>query len=153
MPDNGSADKPFQSAEYALFVGEQADPPTIFVRAKGNADYVEITKSALKKAKKNADGLFKKAKKVEELKQREEQEKGAEAERLQRKLEESKKIVLEEDTSLPKSTKVTTFPQCIIFFHYTCSGQNRELAPLAWATRSHLWVGSPTARPKRHHFY
>jgi hypothetical protein len=76
------------------------------VRAKGVEEYVEITQSALKKAKKNAEGLAKKAKKAEELKQREEQEKGAEAERLQKKLEESKKIVLEEDQSLPKAAKV-----------------------------------------------
>ncbi|KIJ51411.1 hypothetical protein M422DRAFT_158290 [Sphaerobolus stellatus SS14] len=104
-PDHGSTNKPYQTAAYALFVGDAANPPLIFVRGKGADEYVEITQSALKKAKKGAEGLEKKAKKAGELKLREEQEKGAEAERLQKKLEESKKIVLEEDPSLPKATK------------------------------------------------
>lgn len=107
-PDHGSVEKPYHTAAYALFVGDAANPPVIFVHAKDGDEYVEITQSALKKAKKNAEGLQKKAKKAEELRLREEQEKGAEAERLQKKLEESKKVVLKEDPSLPKATKVSS---------------------------------------------
>jgi len=105
-PGKGSADKPYQTAAYALFVGDAANPPVIFVRGKDGEEYVEITQSALKKAKKNAEGLQKKAQKAEELRLRQEQEKGVEAERLQKKLEDSKKIVLQEDPALPKAIKV-----------------------------------------------
>lgn len=98
-PGRGSVGAPFNTAGYALFISESIS--TIFVRNK-DAEYIEITASAMKKAKKEADGLAKKAKKEEELKHKEEEKKANEL----RKLEESKKIVITEDSTLPRPIKV-----------------------------------------------
>ncbi|KAF8525974.1 asparaginyl-tRNA synthetase [Hysterangium stoloniferum] len=102
---DGTIQQPYQSAAHALFVNQAISEPKLLMRSKEESDFVEITASALKKARKNADGLAKKAKKSEELKLREEQAKGAEAEKTQKKLEESKKIVLTEDSDLVKPVK------------------------------------------------
>lgn len=104
LPDRGTAEHPFQTAAYALFIHESGSTiPGIFVRNKEGTEYVEITASALKKAKKDADGLAKKAKKADEIKRKEEEKKANE----QKKLEESKKIIITEDPSLPKPTTVS----------------------------------------------
>jgi asparaginyl-tRNA synthetase len=96
----GSQESPYQSLAHALFA--QGQSAKVLARKDQSAEYEEPTQSALKKAKKGADGLEKKRKKAEEL---------AEAATLEREkrdrlLEESKKIELLEDASLPAASKV-----------------------------------------------
>ncbi|EPT02482.1 hypothetical protein FOMPIDRAFT_1022841 [Fomitopsis schrenkii] len=99
----GTAEAPYQSLAFAIFThGPEAK---LLARKDPNAPYEEPTQSALKKAKKGADGLEKKRKKAEELAEREAKGKSEERERKQKLLEESKKIVLEEDLALPTATK------------------------------------------------
>lgn len=101
----GTAEAPYQSLAFAIFThGPEAK---LLTRKDPNAPYEEPTQSALKKAKKGADGLEKKRKKAEELAEREAKEKSEERERKQKLLEESKKIVLEEDPVLPTAEKVS----------------------------------------------
>ena len=65
----GTPDAPYQSIAFALFThGQDAK---VLVRKDANTPYDEPTQSALKKAKKGADGLEKKKKKAEELAERE----------------------------------------------------------------------------------
>ncbi|KAI0049674.1 asparaginyl-tRNA synthetase [Auriscalpium vulgare] len=100
---NGAADAPYQTIAFALFThGQDAK---VLVRKDAATPYDEPTQSALKKAKKGADGLEKKKKKAEELATREAQAKGEERERKEKLLEQSKSIKLEEDASLPKANK------------------------------------------------
>ena len=101
----GTPDAPYQSIAFALFThGQDAK---VLVRKDANTPYDEPTQSALKKAKKGADGLEKKKKKAEELAEREAKAKGEERERREQNIEESKKIKLVEDESLPKAVKVS----------------------------------------------
>ena len=97
---NGSPDQPYQTLAFAVFTHASA---SLLSRKDASATYEEPTQSALKKAKKMAEGLEKKRKKQDELAEREAKEN---AER-EKNLEESKKIVLTEDTSLPKASKVS----------------------------------------------
>ncbi|KAI0300466.1 asparaginyl-tRNA synthetase [Multifurca ochricompacta] len=78
----GSLDVPYQSIAHALFLHGQ----TITVR------YEEPTQSALKKAKKGADGLEKKRRKAEELAAREAQAQSEDLEKRERLLQASKEI-------------------------------------------------------------
>ncbi|KAI0684836.1 asparaginyl-tRNA synthetase [Cytidiella melzeri] len=98
----GTPEAPYGSLAFALFTHPGA---TLLIRK--DATYEEPTQSALKKAKKGADGLEKKKKKAEELAERDAQLKAQERERKQKLIEESKKIVLEEDSSLPKAQKAS----------------------------------------------
>jgi asparaginyl-tRNA synthetase len=101
---NGTADAPYQSLAFALFThGQDAK---LLVRKDAEASFEEPTQSALKKAKKNAEGIEKKRKKAEELAARDADAKAAEREKQEKRLEESKKINLTEDPSLPKAVKV-----------------------------------------------
>ena len=63
----GTPDQPYQSLAFAIFTDPTA---TLLVRNGADAPYEEPTQSALKKAKKNADGLEKKRKKAQELAER-----------------------------------------------------------------------------------
>ncbi|XP_006461406.1 hypothetical protein AGABI2DRAFT_185659 [Agaricus bisporus var. bisporus H97] len=99
----GSQDAPYQSLGYALFT--HGDSVKYLFRKDATAAYDEPTQSSLKKAKKTADGLEKKKKKAEELAAKEAKEKAEQKEKKEKLLEESKKIVLEEDQSLPKATR------------------------------------------------
>ncbi|CAL1711741.1 unnamed protein product [Somion occarium] len=99
----GTQELPYQSIAFALFT-HGADTK-VLIRKDSSAAYEEPTQSALKKAKKGADGLEKKRKRAEELAEREAKEKHAEREKREKLLEESKKVVLQEDASLPKATK------------------------------------------------
>lgn len=99
----GTPEQPYQTLAFALFTHPEAK---LAVRKDAGGAYEEPTQSALKKAKKGADGLEKKRKKAEELAAREASERAAERERREKVLEESKKIVLVEDASLPKAKKV-----------------------------------------------
>ena len=102
----GTQEEPYQSLGQALF--NHGPTASYLIRKDQTAQYDEPTQSSLKKAKKTADGIEKKRKKQEELTEREAKEKGEEREKRERLLEESKKIILEEDISLPKATKVST---------------------------------------------
>lgn len=94
----GTEQSPFQTAAYALFKAGADSSILIFKEDK----YENISPSALKKAKKGAEGLAKKAEKAAKLK---EQATDKEAEEAQ-KLEASKKIVIKEDKSLPEAKKI-----------------------------------------------
>lgn len=102
---NGAAETPYATIAFALFTHGQDSK--VLVRKDPNTPYDDPTQSALKKAKKGADGLEKKKKKAEELAEKEAAAQGAEREKRDKLLEESKKIQLVEDTKLPKSTKVS----------------------------------------------
>lgn len=95
----GAADHPYQSLGFALFTHGAA---SFLTRKDASGTYEEPTQSAVKKAKKTAEGLEKKRKKAVDLERAEAEEK----EKREKILEQSKKIVLAEDTSLPKATKV-----------------------------------------------
>jgi asparaginyl-tRNA synthetase len=102
----GSQEAPYQSLAYALFT--QGHSVTVLIRKDPSADYEEPTQSALKKAKKGADGLEKKRKKAEELAEREARARGEDREKRERLLEESRKIQLVEDATLPTAIRVRT---------------------------------------------
>jgi asparaginyl-tRNA synthetase len=107
---NGSLDLPYQTLAFALFA-HGADPqlPQTLIRKDSTATYDEPTQSALKKAKKGADGLEKKRKKQKEVAEKEDKEKREEKERREKLLEDSKKIILVEDDTLPKAARVSSF--------------------------------------------
>ena len=102
----GSPDQPYETLAFALF-NHQASSPRYLIRKDPTGTYEEPTQSALKKAKKGADGLEKKRKKAEEAATKEAQADREEKERRERLLADSKKIVLKEDETLPKATRVT----------------------------------------------
>lgn len=104
----GTADQPYESLAFALYTHQTAEPAAKFLIRKDSAGtYEEPTQSALKKAKKGADGLEKKRKKAEELAAKDAAADNEEKERREKLLADSKKIVLQEDESLPKSTRVS----------------------------------------------
>ena len=102
----GSQQAPYQSLAHALFT--QGQSANLLVRKDPSGEYEEPTQSALKKAKKGADGLEKKRKKAEELAEAA----TAEREKRERLLEESKKVQLVEDTTLPTAVKVPSTGWC-----------------------------------------
>lgn len=96
----GTQEAPFKTAAFALFTKEDAK---VFVYKKDEeADgYVEISASALKKAKKGVEGLKKKA---EKAKAAEELAVSKAAEDAAKKLE-ALKIEIKQDSSLPTAAK------------------------------------------------
>lgn len=100
----GSPEAPYQSLAFALFKHGQST--AVLIRKDPTATFEEPTQSSLKKAKKGADGLEKKRKKAEELAERDAQAKGEEKEKREKLMEESKKVVLKEDESLPAAKRV-----------------------------------------------
>lgn len=118
----GTEAQPYQSLAFAIFTTADAK---YLIRKDANTSYDEPTQSAIKKGKKGADGLEKKRKKAEELAEREAKEKGEEREKRERLLEESKSIVLTEDTSLAKAIKVFNnyFFILNVVYHELCSRQ------------------------------
>jgi asparaginyl-tRNA synthetase len=103
---SGTSTTPYQSLAHALFAHGPSPPLKLLIRKDSTSAYEEPTQSALKKARKGAEGLVKKQKKQLEL----EGEKERERERKEKVLEASKQIVLVEDPSLPKPTKVHPVP-------------------------------------------
>jgi len=101
----GAQDKPFKSLAQAVYAAGTDEAIKFLSRKDGTVDYDEPTQSALKKARKGADGIEKKRKKAQELAEREAGDKKAEREKREKALEESKKIILKEDESLPKAKK------------------------------------------------
>ena len=102
--DRGALESPYQSLGYAIF--DSPDAAKYLVRKDSGGEYTEPTQSSLKKAKKTADGLDTKKKKAEELKERDAARDSEEKEKREKLLEESKKIVLVEDETLPPSKRV-----------------------------------------------
>ncbi|KAF9523843.1 hypothetical protein CPB83DRAFT_862187 [Crepidotus variabilis] len=99
----GTTEAPYQSLAQAIFAhGEGA---SLQIRKTADAEYKEPSPSSVKKAKKGAQGLEKKKKKAEELAEQDAKKQGDDKEKREKLLEESKKIVLQEDTSLPTATR------------------------------------------------
>ncbi|KAF5355457.1 hypothetical protein D9758_006297 [Tetrapyrgos nigripes] len=96
----GTQELPYQSLGFALFSATSTEVKFL-IRKDASVPYDEPTQSSLKKAKKTAEGLEKKKKKQEEQAERD----AAEKAKKDKVLEESKKIVLAEDPSLPKASK------------------------------------------------
>lgn len=93
---DGSQEKPFQTPAYAVFANDGKD---VVVMVFKDGAYDKISPSAMKKAKKGADGLRKKAEKS--VKQQ--ADAAAKADEENARLEAAKKIVIKQDASLPKA--------------------------------------------------
>ncbi|KAJ3870922.1 hypothetical protein F5051DRAFT_423725 [Lentinula edodes] len=123
----GTEAQPYQSL--AFTISTTADAKYLICKDT-NTSYDEPTQFAIKKGKKGPGGLEKKGKKEEEIAECKAKEKGEEWEKRERLLEESKSVVLTEDTSLAKATKrVGVFgwvhpprPQKDITFVTLCDG-------------------------------
>jgi asparaginyl-tRNA synthetase len=98
----GSQAAPYHTIAHAFFTHGHATD--VLVRKDSSAEYEQPTQSALKKAKKGADGLEKKRRKAEELAEAAAEER----EKRERLLEDSKKIQLVEDLTLPAAIKART---------------------------------------------
>ncbi|EEQ37541.1 putative asparagine-tRNA ligase [Clavispora lusitaniae] len=99
----GTEQQPFQTPAFALFV--KPDAKVLVYKQKEDSEdfeYVEISASALKKAKKGADGLKKKQEK--QLKLAEEQKK--KQEEASKKMAELDLIKIVEDKSLPEAKRI-----------------------------------------------
>jgi hypothetical protein len=101
----GSIEQPYQSLAFALYSASDTTPK-VLTRKDPNSEYDEPTQSALKKAKKLAEGIEKKKKKAQELAERAATAQNADRERREKELEESRNIILKEDENLPKATTV-----------------------------------------------
>ncbi|KAK5779301.1 asparagine--tRNA ligase DED81 PWA37_004175 [Arxiozyma heterogenica] len=102
----GTREQPFKTPAFALFAnitnnGTDAAEPKLFVFKDEENDFVEITASALKKARKGAEGLKKKAIKAKEQEAKLEQQKLENAAKQMAALN----IKIEEDKSLPEAKK------------------------------------------------
>ncbi|ELU42042.1 Ded81p [Rhizoctonia solani AG-1 IA] len=98
---DGSEASPYVTPVAALG-GPQGTEVAIFIRKGPSDEYAPISGAALKRAKKGLEQQKEKAKKAEAAAAKEAQERQREAQ----KLEESKKIVLKEDPSLPSAIKI-----------------------------------------------
>ena len=150
----GTQEEPYQSLGQALFIHGPA--ASYLIRKDPTAQYDEPTQSSLKKAKKTADGIEKKRKKQEELAERDAKEKGEEKEKREKLLEESKKIILEEDVSLLKATKVSTRYVALYskpfdlrsFIVENCTARRATIK-----TNSYIWMGASSTPAKRYNFH
>lgn len=111
-PNSGSQESPYKSLSFAIFAVGGAK---YLIRKDSTLEYDEPTKSSLKKAVKDAEGLAKKRKKAEEAAILEETKNKAEREKREKLLEDSKKIVLVENEELSKAVKVS-----LICTHILC---------------------------------
>ncbi|KAK4984902.1 hypothetical protein LTR50_006308 [Elasticomyces elasticus] len=104
-PADGSKQHPYKTLGYAYFQHKEGAEYHVLGEDESDKDgpsYKPAAKAGLKKAAKLAQGLEKKAKGQEELALRQKQEE----ESRSKALEESKKIVVTEDSSLPKAVKI-----------------------------------------------
>ncbi|KAK4186904.1 asparaginyl-tRNA synthetase [Podospora australis] len=103
---DGTQEKPFQSLYHALIQNLETKPAptylTLVTPKEGPSTWEEPAKSALKKAQGRVDAYKKKLAKEQDASRKEEEER---QQRL-KNLEDAKKIVLEEDTSLPAATRI-----------------------------------------------
>lgn len=93
-PDRGSESSPYATPAYAYY---KSKSDQIYVQKDGK--YELISASALKKAKKNAEGLAKKAEKA----QKAAADQAAKSDEQSARLEAARKIQITEDKSLPKA--------------------------------------------------
>ncbi|KAJ2807987.1 asparagine--tRNA ligase [Coemansia guatemalensis] len=105
----GTKEVPYKTA--AAAVGIIASMPeekqsSFKIAIKKGEEYGEITASALKKAKKAYEVSVKKAKKQAEQAAKDQTQRESKAAEEQQRLEESKKVVLTEDSSLPKAKTI-----------------------------------------------
>lgn len=100
----GTLEEPYQSLAQAVYA--HGEGVKFRIRKTVDVEYEEPTPTSLKKAKKNAQGIEKKKRKEEEQAAMDAKKQGEDKERREKLLEESKKIVLNEDPSLPAATKV-----------------------------------------------
>jgi len=151
----GTQELPFKSLAFAVYSSDGLDNVKYLIRKETTADYDEATQSALKKAKKGADGIEKKKKKAEELAAREDSEKKAERERKEKLLEESKKIILVEDPASPKATKVR--PPYQTLFERMADGshidEDRERYSTQRKEDTRFRMGSSSEIPKGYHLH
>jgi asparaginyl-tRNA synthetase len=124
---HGSQEQPYKSLAFAIFAATEIDGARYMIRKDSSAEYTEPTQSSLKKAIKGAEGLEKKRKKTEELAAREANEKQADKEKREKILEESKKVVLKEDSELPQAIKVCDLLfSCLIVSSALFPDKNRQ---------------------------
>jgi hypothetical protein len=147
----GTPDQPYQTLGLALF--NHGASESFLTRKDSSVTYEEPTQSSLKKAKKTAEGIEKKRKKQEELAERDAKEKGEERERKEKLLEESKKNVLEEDSALPRATKVRTKLPITDALLKSLPVENRSSLRTAIETNPCLWMGASFASTKRYHLH
>lgn len=102
---DGTAEKSYASALGAMIAKGQ--DISIITRKQPTDEWAAITPTALKKAKKSYELHEKKMKKAADNKEKLEREAAEMKEREAKRLEESKKIQLVEDASLPPATKVS----------------------------------------------
>ncbi|OQN99820.1 hypothetical protein B0A48_14590 [Cryoendolithus antarcticus] len=102
---DGSQTNPYKSLQFAYL--QHTDTSSYVVKRKDEgedeATYKPAAKAALKKAVNYSDQQKKKAGKEKEIALRQKQE----DEQREKALEEAKKIIIEEDTSLPRATRIT----------------------------------------------
>ncbi|KAK9456476.1 hypothetical protein V1511DRAFT_497677 [Dipodascopsis uninucleata] len=94
-----SPESGFKTPAFAFFIFPEIDPAKVLVKKEGDDFYEPITASALKKAKKGAEGLLKKSKTAEEKKAKKDADDA-------KRMEEAKAIVVKEDPSLPVAKKI-----------------------------------------------
>lgn len=102
----GTKEQPFKTAAFALFAAQQnnteaAEPKLFIFKEEEDNDFLEISASALKKARKGCDGLKKKAIKQKEQAAKQEQQAADNAAKQMAALQ----ITIEEDKSLPVAKK------------------------------------------------
>ncbi|SMN18957.1 similar to Saccharomyces cerevisiae YHR019C DED81 Cytosolic asparaginyl-tRNA synthetase [Maudiozyma saulgeensis] len=101
----GSKEQTYKTPAFALFATQQQDAsapePKLYVFKTEENDYLEISASALKKARKGCDGLKKKAIKQKEQAAKQEEQAAAAAAKQMANLH----ITIEEDKSLPAALK------------------------------------------------
>jgi asparaginyl-tRNA synthetase len=115
----GTQDAPFKTPAFALFVKEDARMLFVYKEDPETFDgYVEISASALKKAKKGAESLKKKA---EKAKATESAKASKEADDAAKKLE-ALKIEIKEDASLPKAQRAKISGATDVGKRYKVSG-------------------------------
>ena len=100
---DGTQNAPYQSLAYAVFVHGSGAETDLQIRKDATVPFDKPSPTSLKKAVKGADGLRKKHQRAAELAEREAKERAE----VEKKLAESRKIVLIEDASLPKAVKVS----------------------------------------------
>lgn len=103
LTTTGSEEQPYKTPAFALYNYQQTNEaePKLFVYKEEESAFIEISASALKKARKGAEGLKKKAIKQKELDAKLEQQKIDNAAKQLSALS----IKIEEDKSLPTATK------------------------------------------------
>lgn len=131
---SGSQEQSYKTPAFALFAAQQFDAaaaePKLFVFKTEENDYVEISASALKKARKGCDGLKKKAIKQKEQAAKQQEQAAAAAAKQMANMH----ITIEEDKSLPAALK------CKIDQSYTHVGERVKVSGWIHRLRSNKKV-------------